>query len=247
MVKKKVVGLVDNMFERTKLLIGNEGFDKLAAATVLVVGVGGVGSICVESLARSGVGKIVVVDGDTVDITNLNRQIQTNKDNIGDSKVVAMVKHIKSISSDIDIVYHDVFFDKDLEHIFESVDYVIDAIDTISSKLDLIKICLDKDIPFVSSMGMGNRLDPSKVFETTLAKTEYDPLAKILRKMARDNRLDFKKIKVVFSSEQPIVQNQVVNKDGETRKQKMPPASMLLVPPAAGLLCASICIRELIK
>ena len=144
MVKKKVGGLVDNMFERTKLLIGNEGFDKLAAATVLVVGVGGVGSICVESLARSGVGKIVVVDGDTVDITNLNRQIQTNKDNIGDSKVVAMVKHIKSISSDIDIVYHDVFFDKDQEHIFESVDYVIDAIDTISSKLDLIKICLHR-------------------------------------------------------------------------------------------------------
>ena len=188
------------MFERTRLLIGNDGFDKLQAATVLVVGVGGVGSICVESLARSGVGKIVVVDGDIIDVTNLNRQIQTNKDNIGDSKAIAMVKHIKSISDDIDIAYHDVFFDKEQERIFENIDYVIDAIDTISSKLDLIKICLNKDIPFVSSMGMGNRLDPSKVFETTLAKTEYDPLAKVLRKMARDNKFDLIKIKVVFSS-----------------------------------------------
>ena len=236
-----------SMFERTKLLIGEDGFNKIRKATVLVVGIGGVGSICVEALARSGVKNIVVVDGDVIDVTNINRQLQTNENNIGKSKVLEMIKHVKSISKDINITGYDVFFDKDQSHIFDNVDYVIDAIDTISSKMDLINICLEKGLPFISSMGMGNRLDPSKVYETTLDKTEYDPVARILRKMARDNKLDLKKIRVVFSSEQPIVQNRVINKDGDTRKERIPPASMLLVPPAAGLLCASICIRDLIK
>lgn len=238
---------MSSMFERTKLLIGNDGFKKIKDATVLVVGVGGVGSICVESLARSGVGKIIVVDGDTIDITNINRQLQTNINNLNKSKALEMVKHIKSISEDIDIICHDLFFDKSHTEIFEGVDFVVDAIDTITSKIDLIEICLDKNIPFISSMGMGNRLDPSSVFETTLDKTEYDPLAKTLRKMARDRFIDLKKIKVVFSNERPIVQNKVIDEEGETRKQKMPPASMLLVPPAAGLLCASICMRYLIR
>lgn len=234
------------MFERTKLLIGNQGFEKINKATVLVIGAGGVGSICVESLARSGVGKIIVVDGDTIDITNINRQLQTTVNNINESKALEMVKHIKAISPTINISCHDIFFDKNHSEIFENVDFVVDAIDTLSSKIDIIEICLNKNIPFISSMGMGNRLDPSKVFQTTLAKTEYDPLAKTLRKMARDKNIDLKKVDVVFSSERPIVQNKIINKDGDTRKERTPPASMLLVPPAAGLLCASICIRYLI-
>lgn len=238
---------MSGMFERTKLLIGEDGFNKLQAATVLVVGVGGVGSICVESLARSGVKNLKIVDGDNIDVTNLNRQIQCTEHNIGKSKVFEMKKHIININSGVKVEAFDVFFDKDQSHIFDDVDYVIDAIDTISSKMDLINICLERNIPFISSMGMGNRLDPSKVYETTLDKTEYDPVAKILRKMARDNRVDLKKIKVAFSSEQPMVQTKIVNKDGQTRKEKMPPASMLLVPPASGLLCASVCIRHLIK
>lgn len=238
---------MSNMFERTKLMIGEDGFNKIQVATVLVLGAGGVGSICIESLARSGVGKIIIVDGDKIDSTNLNRQLQTNENNLNKSKASAMVKHIKRISQDIDITYHDLFFNKQHFDIFDGVDYVIDAIDTISSKMDLIEICLDRNIAFISSMGMGNRLDPSQVFQTTLDKTEYDPLAKILRKMARDKNVDLKKVRVVFSSERPITQNKIIDKDGETRKQKMPPASMLLVPPAAGLLCASICIRDLIK
>ena len=238
---------MNDMFERTRLLIGCEGLNKIKQATVLVIGVGGVGSICVESLARSGVGKIIVVDGDTIDITNLNRQLQTTENNIGKSKAHEMVKHIKSISNNIDIEYYDIFFDKDHFEIFEKVDFVVDAIDTLSSKLDLIEICLEKKIPFISSMGMGNRLDPSLVHQTTLDKTEYDPLAKVLRKMARDKKIDLKKINVIFSNERPITQNKVLNKDGETRKERIPPASMFLVPPAAGLLAASICIRYLIQ
>lgn len=238
---------MDNMFERTKLLIGENGFDMLKEATVLIVGVGGVGSICTESLARAGVGKLVVVDGDNIDPTNLNRQLQTNESNINKPKASEMVKHIKRISTDIDITGHDIFFDKDYPEVFDGVDFVVDAIDTLTSKIDLIKICLDRDIPFVSSMGMGNRLDPSKVFQTTLDKTNYDPLARTLRKMARDNNIDLSKVNVVFSDEQPITQNKVIDAEGETRKERIPPASMLLVPPAAGLLSASLCIRHLIK
>lgn len=239
--------VVNDRFERTRLLIGQAGFEKLQAATVLVVGIGGVGSICTESLARCGVSNLVVVDGDKIDVTNLNRQLQTNEDNIGKSKVSEMIKHIKRISSDINITGHDLFFDKNHLEIFDGIDFVVDAIDTLTSKIDLIEICLNKQIPFISSMGMGNRLDPSQVFQTTLDKTSYDPLAKILRKMARDKNLDLSKINVAFSSEHPIVQNKVIDADGETRKERIPPASMLLVPPASGLVCASACIRYLIK
>lgn len=239
---------MNKMFERTKLLIGESNFEKLEKAKVLVIGVGGVGSICVESLARSGVGKIVIVDGDTIDESNLNRQLQTNMHNINKSKVFEMKKHIKNINENIDIEAHNIFFDKSTsENLFKDVDFVVDAIDTLKSKIDLIEICLNKKIPFISSMGMGNRIDPSKVFETTLNKTEYDPLAKILRKLARERKINLKKIKVAFSNERPIVQRKIIKKEGSTRKEKMPPASMLLVPPAAGLLCASVCIRSLIE
>ena len=162
---------MNNMFERTKLLVGKPGFQALKKARVMVVGVGGVGSICAESLARSGVGKIVIVDNDLIDITNLNRQIQTRMSNIGKSKVKEMANYINDISLNTEVKYHELFFNKKHAEIFDDVDFVIDAIDTIFSKADLIEICLEKNIPFISSMGMGNRLDPSQVFETTLDKT----------------------------------------------------------------------------
>ncbi len=234
------------MFERTKLLLSEEGFNKLAKSKVLVVGVGGVGSIAVEALARSGVNEIVIVDNDTIALSNLNRQVQTNYQNVGKSKVNEMVKHIKNISPDINIVGHELFYDQSVTHIFEGVDFVIDAIDTLCSKVELIETCLDMGIPFISSLGMGNRVDPTKVSVTTLDKTSYDPLAKVLRKMCRDKHINLRKVKVTFSSEQPIVQKQIVNSDGATRKQKMPPASMFFVPPASGLACAAECIQYLV-
>lgn len=236
-----------DMHERTRLLIGEEGFERLQSATVMVVGVGGVGSIAAESLARSGIGKLVLVDGDNIDITNLNRQIQTHHYNIGESKVNAMKDHLLRINPELEIESHHLFFDKESSFLFTDVDYVVDAIDTITHKMDLIEICLDQGIPFISSMGMGNRMDPSQVFETTLDKTSHDAIARILRGMARKRKIDMKKVPVVLTKEEPIVQYKIVNEDGVTRKEKQPPASMLLVPPAAGLLCASICIRNLIK
>ncbi len=235
------------MFERTQLLLGKEGLEALKRSKVLVIGVGGVGSIAVESLARSGVGEIVIVDKDTIDLSNLNRQVQTNYSNIGKSKVFEMVNHIKRINPEIKITAYETFYDKDVEYIFEGVDFVIDAIDTLSSKADLIEYCIKHEIKFISSLGMGNRTDPTKVIQTNLEKTTYDPLAKILRKMCRDKRLNLKKIPVVFSTEQPITQTVIVNEDGTTRKQKMPPASMFVVPPTAGLTCAAYCMDTLIN
>lgn len=235
------------MFERTELLLGKDGLESLKRSSVLVIGVGGVGSIAVESLARSGVGKIRIVDNDTIALSNLNRQVQTNMSNVGESKVFEMVNHIKRINPDIEIEAIETFYDKSITHIFEDIDFVIDAIDTVTSKVDLIEECLTRKIPFISSLGMGNRIDPTKIEVTTLDKTSYDPLAKVLRKMCKDKHLNLRKIKVAFSSEQPITQNIIINEGGVTRKQKMPPASMFLVPPTAGLTCASYCIQYLIE
>ena len=235
------------MFERTSLLLGEDGLEKLQKSKVLVIGVGGVGSIAVEALARSGISEIVIVDNDTIALSNLNRQVQTNMANVGKSKVLEMVNHIKRINPEINIVAHEIFFDKDVDDIFEGVDFVIDAIDTLGSKADLIEKCMNLNIPFISSLGMGNKIDPTKVEQTTLDKTSYDPVAKILRKMCRDRHLELKKVPVVFTSEKPIVQNKIVNENGETRKQKMPPASMFLVPPTAGLACAAYCIQFLVN
>lgn len=240
-------GYMTDMHERTRLLVGEENFKKLQSSTAMIVGVGGVGSIAAESLARSGIKKLVLIDGDDIDITNLNRQIQTNQYNIGESKVKAMADHLHRINPEIIIDCHQMFFDGSSEELFEDVDFVVDAIDTITHKMDLIEICLNKEIPFVSSMGMGNRLDPSQVFETTLDKTSHDAIARIMRGMARKRNIDMKKVPVVLTKEEPIIQYKIVNEDGETRKEKQPPASMLLVPPAAGLMCASICIRTLIS
>ena len=232
------------MFSRTKLLIGEEAFSKLASSTVLIFGVGGVGSVAAESLARSGIKKLVLVDNDIINISNLNRQIQTEFSNVGKSKVREMKKRLISINPNIEIVTYDIFYTKEHNYVFENVDFVIDAIDSISSKVDLIEYCLENKIGFISSLGMGNRFDPSKVFKTTLDKTSYDPLAKILRRKARDRHFNLKKINVVYSSEIPIKQNEVIY---ENDMEVMPPASMFLVPPAAGLNCASFCINYLIN
>ncbi|NLY62716.1 MAG: tRNA threonylcarbamoyladenosine dehydratase [Erysipelothrix sp.] len=235
------------MFERTKLLLSEESFNILSNSTVLVVGVGGVGSIAVEALARSGVGKINIVDNDTIALSNLNRQVQTNYQNVGKSKVFEMVNYVKSIHPDIDIEGYELFFDKSVDEIFAGVDFVIDAIDTVCNKFELIEKCHELKIPMISSLAMGNRTDPTQLVITSLDKTSYDPLAKVLRKMAKEKRMNTRKIKVVFSKEQPMVQKQVINAEGLTRKQKMPPASMFIVPPASGLACVSYCIDYLIN
>lgn len=232
---------------RTTLLLGEENIAKLQASTVCVLGIGGVGSYCAEALARSGVGHLILVDGDQVAPSNLNRQIMAIYDTIGQSKTEAMKERILQYRPDIDVQCMDVFYQATInEQLFDHpIDFVVDAIDTIRSKCDCIEYCLTHKVPFISSMGMANRLDPTKITIMDLMKTSYDPLAKVMRNLMRKSSVKGK-IPVVCSLEQPSVQTKIINEDGVTRKQKMPPASSPFVPAAAGLACASYAVRTLI-
>lgn len=239
---------METPLQRMELLIGHEGIAELQNACVMVVGVGGVGSYAVESLARCGIGKIILVDGDTVAISNLNRQLHATFATINRSKTEVMKERIELYRNDCEIVCYDMFYNSEHNEVLFSnpVDFVIDAIDTMTSKLDLITYCLVNKIPFISSMGMANRFDPTKVECTDLFKTSYDPVAKVMRNLVRKNKIKGK-IPVVYSSEQPFVQTKIVNENGLTRKQKQPPASTPFVPSVAGIACASYVVRHLLK
>lgn len=239
---------METPLQRMELLIGTEKLKVLKHACVLIVGVGGVGSYAAEALARSGVGKLILLDGDVVAPSNLNRQIHAVFDTIGRSKTAVMKERIQSYREDCTINCHDFFYNKEKNDFLfsQTVDFVVDAIDTMSSKLDLIAYCLEHNIPFISSTGMANRLDPTKIEITELMKTSYDPVAKIMRTMVRKARLKGK-IPVVWSKEHPSIQTKIINENGVTRKQKMPPASSPFVPSAAGLACASYAMKILLE
>lgn len=234
--------------ERIELLIGQEGIQKLRQATVMVVGVGGVGSYAAESLARCGIGTLILIDHDTVAPSNLNRQIHATFQTIDEPKTKVMKERILTYRNDIQIVEYKEFYsaDKNDEFFSQKVDFVIDAIDTISAKIELIQYCLLHKIPFISSMGMANRWDPSKLQVMDLMKTKDDPLAKIMRQLVRKNRIKGK-IPVVCSSELPFTQTKIINENGINRKQKMPPASTPFVPSSAGLICASQAIQKILS
>lgn len=237
----------DEALIRCQLLFETTGLNQLENCSVLVVGIGGVGSYCAEALARSGVGKLYLLDYDTIAVSNMNRQLPATVQTIGMVKVEAMKQRLAQSAPWCEV--------KTLNEKFEaattdklltlSIDYVVDAIDTITHKATLIKMCQDHNIPIISSLGMGNRLDSSQIVETTLDKTTYDPLAKALRRKLKELGGSLK-TPVVFSKERPITQRQIVESNGVTRKQQMPPASSPFVPPAAGLLCASIVVRTLL-
>lgn len=232
--------------ERVKSLIGQKKYEKIQQATVVVVGVGGVGSFAAEALARSGIGKLILVDNDEVELSNCNRQIQATLKTINQSKIEAMKERIATYSTTEVVLVKD-FFSQDSDYSYlNTADYVIDAIDTITSKIDLIATCHQLKIPCISSLGMANRLDPTKIKVTTLAKTANDPLARVCRQLVRKRKMNYR-IDVVFSEELPILAEQIINEEGKTRKQKMPPASMIFVPATAGLVCASFVCQKLIK
>lgn len=231
--------------QRTALLLGNNALLRLAQARVMVMGIGGVGSYCAEALARCGVGTIHLVDKDVISPSNLNRQLHANYDTIGKDKCEMMKQRIHTYHKDCRVITHALFYDgSQNETLFHDIDFVVDAIDTISAKLALIRYCLDHDIPFISSMGMANRLDPTQIYICDLMKTAGDPLAKIMRSQVRKQRIKGK-IPVVCSHETAIKQTQIVNATGMTRKERIPPASSPFVPAAAGLACASYAVRYL--
>lgn len=236
-------------FLRNQLYYGKDFCENFKKIKVCVVGLGGVGGYAVEALARLGIEDFVIIDKDKVDITNINRQIIALTSTIGKEKTSVIKERILDINPNAKIKEYCTFLNKDNLNIIldENVDYVIDAIDTITVKWELMKLCLDNNIEFVSSMGMGNREDLTKIKLTTLDKTDYDPVAKKLRYFARkEERVkDLKKINVVFSSEIPKKQTKIVEKDGNTMKEVLPPSSIIFTPAVAGLLCASyICSKE---
>lgn len=239
---------MEEALQRIELLIQKEGIEKLKHSCVMIIGVGGVGSYTAEALARSGIGKLILVDGDTIAPSNLNRQLHATFHTLDASKTQAMKERIESYRKDCEVICKDLFYDETQnEALFcEPIDFVVDAIDTMTSKLGIIRYCLGNKLPFISSMGMANRMDPTKIEITELMKTSYDPVAKIMRNMVRKHHIRGK-IPVVYSSEHPITQNRIIDEAGKTRKQKMPPASSPFVPSAAGLAIAAYVVKKLLE
>ncbi|SJS74896.1 tRNA threonylcarbamoyladenosine dehydratase [Clostridioides difficile] len=230
-----------NFTTRTSFLVGDDGIEKLNNSNVIVFGVGGVGSFTVEALARAGVGNITIVDFDDVDITNINRQIPALHSTVGRYKVDVMEERILDINPNINIKKIRSLYNKDTsdEILTERYDYVVDAIDMVSSKIHLIETCEKKGLKIISSMGMGNKLDPTKIVVTDIHKTSTCPLAKVMRKELRDRGI--KKLKVVYSTEQPIeLKKKVMN------GRKVTPGSVSFVPSVGGLIIASVIVNELL-
>ncbi len=223
-------------FVRFEKLVGTDALNYLSTKTVLVLGVGGVGGYVVEGLVRSGVGRIIVIDKDVVDETNLNRQIIALESTIGEKKVDVIEKRIKDINSAVIVQKLDKFIDKDnLNEIFQyDFDYLVDACDTVSTKLAIIDRCLGEKRKFISSMGTGNKLDPSMLEIVDIRKTVNDPLARIVRKHVKDKKIN-DKVMVLSSRELPI-------KTGNRT-----PGSSSFVPSSAGLLIASYIVRQFIS
>lgn len=223
--------------ERSALLLGNEALEILKNKTVLVVGIGGVGSFCVEALARTGIGHLILVDKDKVESSNINRQLLATTETIDQAKVTVMKKRIQTLNSECKVDTYDCFYDCSMdERIFsQRIDFVVDCIDSIKSKQDLAMACIQRDIPFLSSMGTARRLDPSKLEIMELEKTSYDPIAKRMRNWKRKNKIR-NKIWVACSTEPP--------RPVEAGK---PLPSMIFVPASAGLLLASECVKKLIN
>ncbi len=221
------------MYDRIINLIGNDKFNMIKSTKILLVGVGGVGGFAFEGLIRSGFEDITIIDNDKIEITNLNRQLITNLSNIGKSKVVIAKDIANNISKNIKIKPIEAFLSKNNINILENdYDYIIDACDTINTKLELIRFAEHNNIKIISCMGMGNRVDASKIEITKLNKTNNDPLAKKLRKLVKDNNLNTN-VLVVCSKEIPIKKREV--------------NSMITSPGIAGLLIVNYIINDIIN
>lgn len=243
-----------NQFSRTELAFGSEGMEVMKNSTVAVLGIGGVGGIAVEALARTGIGRIILIDKDTVDITNINRQIHALTTTVGQKKADLMVDRVKLINPECEAIALNMFYTEETyEELFKyDLDYVIDASDTIIYKIHLIKQCLERKIPVISSMGAANKMDPSQFQVADISQTKMDPIARIVRTKLRQEGIK-KGVKVVFSTEKPMkprqdITDKIVPENApEIRKAKQPPASNAFVPPVAGLIMVSVTVRELLE
>ncbi len=227
-------------FERFEMLLGKDALDKLSSSSVAVFGIGGVGSYVCEALARCSIGNLTLIDNDTVSISNLNRQLIALNSTIGKLKTEVMGERIKDINPNAKITLHNMFFSSENSDKidFSQFDYIVDAIDTVSSKLHLIEICNNSNINIISSMGTGNKLDPSLFTISDISKTHTCPLARVMRKELKERGIN--SLKVLWSPEKPITPL-------FSKNNKHTPGSVSFVPSVAGLMIAGEVIRDIIN
>ena len=232
---------MEDIYSRTALVIGNEALEKLKYSTVAVFGIGGVGSFTAEALARAGIGHLILIDSDYVSQSNINRQLIALHSTVGKSKVHVMQKRIYDINPNIKVEAIQINYNKDTCHQFDftGYSYIADAIDTVSSKLLLVKQSDILNIPIISCMGAGNKLDPTKFEVTDIYKTSVCPLARVIRRELK--KLGINKLKVVYSKEEPI------KIDENNNIGKRLPGSISFVPSVAGLIMAGEIIKDIIK
>ncbi len=232
-----------NQFSRSALLLGNDSMDKLKNARVAVFGIGGVGGHAAEALARTGVGRLDLFDNDTVSLTNINRQIIATLDKVGEYKVDVMKERIAQINPEAEVNAYRCFFmpDNSADFDFTQYDYVIDAVDTVTAKLELVMKSQEANVPIICSMGAGNKLDASAFQVSDIYRTSVCPLARVMRNELRKRGV--KKLKVVYSQEPPITP---LPSDEECAK-KVVPGSVAFVPSVAGLILAGEVIKDLCK
>ena len=247
-----------NQFSRTELVIGKEGVEKLNNAKVAIFGLGGVGSFVLEGLVRAGIGNFVLIDDDKICLTNLNRQILATRKTVGQAKVEVAKQRILDINPNANVEIHQEFFMPETEGILDnSIDYIVDCIDTVTAKIELVVRAGKLNIPIISCMGTGNKLDSTRFEVTDIYKTSICPLAKVMRKELRSRGI--KKLKVVYSKEEPVRLNETTENSckhncicppGTKRKctiRNQVPGSVSFVPSVAGLIIAGEVVKSILN
>ena len=247
-----------NLFSRTELVIGKAGVEKLNNAKVAIFGLGGVGSFVLEGLVRAGIGNFVLIDDDKICLTNLNRQILATRKTVGQPKVEVAKQRILDINPNANVEIHQEFFMPETEGILDnSIDYIVDCIDTVTAKIELVVRAEKLNVPIISCMGTGNKLDPTRFEVTDIYKTSICPLAKVMRKELRNRGI--KKLKVVYSKEEPVKLNETVENSckhncicppGTKRKctiRNQVPGSISFVPSVAGLIIAGEVVKVILN
>lgn len=232
---------MNEFFIRTAMLLGDDAMSLLKEKNVAVFGVGGVGGYVAEALARSGIGSLTLIDHDTVSKSNINRQIIALQSTVGRPKTEVLKERVLDINPEISVTVHDVFFlpENSGDFDFSKYDYIVDAIDTVTSKIELIKKANSLNIPIISSMGAGNKLDPTKFEVSDIYKTSVCPLARVMRRELK--KIGIKKLKVVYSKEEPVISGNIQD------SRKPIPGSVAFVPSVAGLILAGEVIKDIIK
>ena len=234
-----------NQFSRTELVLGSDAVEKLKESRVAVFGIGGVGGYTVEALARSGVGSLDLIDNDKVALTNINRQIIATHSTLGQYKVDAAKERILDINPDCKVRTYTVFFMPDTKDQFDfsAYDYVVDAIDTVKGKIEIVKTANEAGVPVISSMGAGNKVEASLFEVADIYKTSMCPLAKVMRNLCKQNHI--KKLKVVYSKEKPL--DAFESEEAEDSVRRSIPGSVAFVPSTAGLIIAGEVVKDLIS